>query len=460
MSEQRFELCFRGEISDGRDLCEVKKHLGAIFKLSPAQVEPLFGGGEIVLKRGLEQRQAAEYERAFSRAGAVCELRVEEPVLAAVFPLDIPVAPAPGITRSAVPSPVASFSPALASPDAPSPAATIALPRSIVDAAVKAEHRMTCPKCGMTQPRQMSCEACGVIVTKVAERAARAENRDELVCLLVKAIWSQVHSPRIFFGPYIPAEKLQAALSVYESPSTLWVDQNKEALQLDPDEPILLLVDITISKCDARSNILLTPKRLLTVDSMLVSAANGFPLEKIRTVSLGGMGKATLKINNLKIVLGTGSDPAELSGNQTLHQLLTQVIELVQYGKLPAALAEHKMTPSPDPNGLASAQTPSAPAPAAAAPPLPTTSAESSTEGVANLDQSPAEGEKSGGGFFGPEKKGIEKGMAGGLVMMAIAAIWFFVGLSNDIIFFYPPVLFLFGLFAFFKGLVTGNVSG
>ena len=33
-------------------------------------------------------------------------------------------------------------------------------------------------------------------------------------------------------------------------------------------------------------------------------------------------------------------------------------------------------------------------------------------------------------------------------------------GLFADIIFFYPPILFLIGLFAFLKGLVTGNLSG
>ena len=39
-----------------------------------------------------------------------------------------------------------------------------------------------------------------------------------------------------------------------------------------------------------------------------------------------------------------------------------------------------------------------------------------------------------------------------GLGMMAGAAIWFFVGLQNGVIFFYPPVLFVFGLISFAKG--------
>ncbi len=64
------------------------------------------------------------------------------------------------------------------------------------------------------------------------------------------------------------------------------------------------------------------------------------------------------------------------------------------------------------------------------------------------------------GGFFGPEKAGINKGVMGGVLMMAIAVVWFVVGLYFDILFYYPPILFVIGLYAFFKGLFTGNVAG
>ncbi len=62
--------------------------------------------------------------------------------------------------------------------------------------------------------------------------------------------------------------------------------------------------------------------------------------------------------------------------------------------------------------------------------------------------------------FFAPEKKGIQKGMEGGIIMIVIAVVWFVGGYSAGIIFFYPPILFLIGLYAFFKGVFTGNVNG
>lgn len=63
-------------------------------------------------------------------------------------------------------------------------------------------------------------------------------------------------------------------------------------------------------------------------------------------------------------------------------------------------------------------------------------------------------------GFFAMEKNGVKKGVAGGVMMMLIAVVWFVVGYAAGFIFYYPPILFIIGLFAFFKGLFTGNLSG
>jgi hypothetical protein len=65
-----------------------------------------------------------------------------------------------------------------------------------------------------------------------------------------------------------------------------------------------------------------------------------------------------------------------------------------------------------------------------------------------------------GGGFWAPEKAGIRYGVAGGLIMMAIAVVWFVAGLMFDWLFYYPPILFCIGVFALIKGLVTGNIAG
>jgi hypothetical protein len=65
----------------------------------------------------------------------------------------------------------------------------------------------------------------------------------------------------------------------------------------------------------------------------------------------------------------------------------------------------------------------------------------------------PPEKQESGRSFEGNV---INGGVGIGVLVMIIAVVWFVVGLANDIIFFYPPVLFIIGLVAFFKGL-TGQ---
>ncbi|MBN2485767.1 MAG: hypothetical protein JXB34_07310 [Bacteroidales bacterium] len=71
-----------------------------------------------------------------------------------------------------------------------------------------------------------------------------------------------------------------------------------------------------------------------------------------------------------------------------------------------------------------------------------------------------AEAEAPETGFFAPEKKGMKKGILGGVAMIAIAIVWFFGGLFAGRIFFYPPVLLFFGIVAVVKGTAEKNIAG
>jgi hypothetical protein len=60
-------------------------------------------------------------------------------------------------------------------------------------------------------------------------------------------------------------------------------------------------------------------------------------------------------------------------------------------------------------------------------------------------------------GWFGLESRVLSAGVIGGTIAMVIAIVWFVIGLFADIIFFYPPILFVIGLIAFIKGLVSAG---
>lgn len=57
------------------------------------------------------------------------------------------------------------------------------------------------------------------------------------------------------------------------------------------------------------------------------------------------------------------------------------------------------------------------------------------------------------GSGFGIESKILNLGPIGGIILMAIAVIWFFAAFANGVIYFYPPVLFVIGLVGFFAGI-------
>jgi hypothetical protein len=60
---------------------------------------------------------------------------------------------------------------------------------------------------------------------------------------------------------------------------------------------------------------------------------------------------------------------------------------------------------------------------------------------------------------FRMEHRILNGGVLGGLAAMLIAVVWFVVGLINDIIFFYPPVLFVLGLIAMIKGAIGSDTE-
>lgn len=81
-------------------------------------------------------------------------------------------------------------------------------------------------------------------------------------------------------------------------------------------------------------------------------------------------------------------------------------------------------------------------------------------QSVLARERAATESEPASGGFFAPEQKGMKKGIVGGVIMIAIALVWFFGGLAVDRIFFYPPVLLIIGVIAIVKGAAEGNIAG
>ncbi len=74
MSNQEFDIIFRGDIVFGHQLADVKQRLQKLFKADAAKVDALFSGRPVPLKRGLDQASAEKYKEALTRAGAQVDI--------------------------------------------------------------------------------------------------------------------------------------------------------------------------------------------------------------------------------------------------------------------------------------------------------------------------------------------------------------------------------------------------
>jgi hypothetical protein len=74
MSDQQFDIIFRGDIVFGHQLADVKARLQQLFKADAAKVDALFSGRPVPLKRGLDHASAQKYKDALMNAGALVDI--------------------------------------------------------------------------------------------------------------------------------------------------------------------------------------------------------------------------------------------------------------------------------------------------------------------------------------------------------------------------------------------------
>jgi hypothetical protein len=70
VSNDLFDIVFRGDILPGHQLVEVKQRLAQLFKADEARINALFAGGAVPLKRNLDRAAAEKYQAVLRKAGA------------------------------------------------------------------------------------------------------------------------------------------------------------------------------------------------------------------------------------------------------------------------------------------------------------------------------------------------------------------------------------------------------
>ena len=79
MSEQHFEVVFRGDVEPGQSVMDVKEGLAKLFKAAPARIEQMFSGKPVVIKGNLDEETALHYQSSLQKVGAIVEIRSNQP---------------------------------------------------------------------------------------------------------------------------------------------------------------------------------------------------------------------------------------------------------------------------------------------------------------------------------------------------------------------------------------------
>jgi hypothetical protein len=79
MPEEHFDIVFHGKLLEGQDPVVAREQVGRLFKATGAQLERLFSGKSVVVKRGVDVETAGRYRLAFRQAGALVEVRLSDP---------------------------------------------------------------------------------------------------------------------------------------------------------------------------------------------------------------------------------------------------------------------------------------------------------------------------------------------------------------------------------------------
>lgn len=149
-----YQLTFRGEIYPGHDPHIVRSRMASALKISAEQVEAIFSGRRVVLRKGLPETEVERYVRHLELLG-VRVYAEPLPTAKVVPPAAPPVAAAPSTPPQAKPE--------------------LAL--------TERAEAMVCPNCGERQPRRNLCRACAIDMKRFAEAKVEAirEEREERI---------------------------------------------------------------------------------------------------------------------------------------------------------------------------------------------------------------------------------------------------------------------------------------
>jgi len=165
---QKIRILFRGEIIAG-EVEAVKQRAAQLLKASPEQIERVFSGVPVVLRKDLPEEDGPRYQAALEEIGMRVYIeKMEETKAALPQSSTSPPSTRPYSTTeaSSFPKIIEPVVPPPVEPPAPSrqhvPPVAPSQKLALVEEEVAEETEVTCPRCGTKQEKSARCRECGV----------------------------------------------------------------------------------------------------------------------------------------------------------------------------------------------------------------------------------------------------------------------------------------------------------
>lgn len=78
MDNQLYSVCFNGKIADGAHIDTVKNKFASFLRLKEKDIEKLFSGREIIIKRNVSYEQGGKIQAKLRNTGAVCQIKAQQ----------------------------------------------------------------------------------------------------------------------------------------------------------------------------------------------------------------------------------------------------------------------------------------------------------------------------------------------------------------------------------------------
>ncbi|MDQ8021735.1 MAG: DUF805 domain-containing protein [Moraxellaceae bacterium] len=184
MPDTQYRIIFRGELLDGFNRDEVSQTAAQRLGLKPAQLETIFSGQAVVLRKGLDKANAARYLSELRKIGMrakVQEMTVVARPTTAPDPGIRAIEPAPGFdpekTDIYTPArPLAAMLDEAADALPAIPAVPTPAPKPVTRPQTE---KIMCQKCGDRQTRRKLCRSCGFDM-EAYETAQRQLEKEEM----------------------------------------------------------------------------------------------------------------------------------------------------------------------------------------------------------------------------------------------------------------------------------------